>query len=135
MTHERKSPAGGKANSQIKNSVSSTRTLYPEFISAENTAVAHDGSEGPSISPRPSDLGAKKAEMNPIKRYHAKPGRKAAIIAQCACCMGCTSSEQRNGHTDHLEPGFRTLIRECSAPACPMFRFRPYQGCNVKKTA
>ena len=77
---------------------------------------------------RPSEFGAKKAEMNPIKRYYTKPTRKNAINAMCACCMGCMSSEQGNGQDDHLERGFRTEIRSCTALACPLFMYRPYQG-------
>ena len=53
---------------------------------------------------------------------------RAYINAMCAYCMGCTSNEQGNGLTDHLETGFRTSIKQCTAPACPLFRFRPYQG-------
>lgn len=29
---------------------------------------------------------------------------------------GCTAVEQGNGQIDHLEPGFRTEIRDCTAP-------------------
>ena len=77
---------------------------------------------------RPSEPGAKKAEMNPIKRFYKKPGRKAAINAFCCYCMGCEASEQSERHTDHLEPSFRTSIRNCTARACPLYRYRPYQG-------
>jgi hypothetical protein len=76
---------------------------------------------------RPSEPGAKKAEMNPVKRYYAKPTRKSAINAMCAYCMGCTAIEQKNGQEDHLEHGFRNEIKHCTAPACPLFRFRPFQ--------
>jgi len=84
------------------------------------------------MSPRISEPGAKKAEMNPIKRYYAKPTRKTAINGMCAYCMGCTSSEQGNGQEDHLEVGFRTFIGNCTALACPLFNFRPYQRKNAK---
>lgn len=40
------------------------------------------------MTPRPSELGANKAETNPIKRYRAKPTRKNTINAMCAYCMG-----------------------------------------------
>jgi hypothetical protein len=76
---------------------------------------------------RISEPDAKKQECNPIKRHYAKPTRKTAINAMCAYCMGCTSVEQGNGQDDHLERGFREEIRHCTAPACPLFSFRPYQ--------
>ena len=79
------------------------------------------------MNARASEPGAKKAEMNPIKRYYAKPTRKTAIFAMCAHCMGCTATEQGNGQEDHLEPCFRIEIRNCTAPGCPLFHFRPYQ--------
>ena len=79
------------------------------------------------MSIRPSEPGAKKPEMNPIKRYHEKGGRKRAIDAMCAYCMGCTAVEQGNGQEDHLEQGFRNEIKHCTSPACPLFEFRPYQ--------
>jgi hypothetical protein len=69
-----------------------------------------------------------KPEMNPVTRNLQKTGRKAAIDAMCAYCMGCTSSLQGNRFTDHLEAGFRTAIRDCSAPHCPLFPWRPFQG-------
>ena len=77
---------------------------------------------------RASEPRASNREDNPIKRYYAKRGRKNAINAMCAYCMGCTSVEQGNGQIDHLEQGFRTEIRHCSASACPLYDFRPYQG-------
>jgi hypothetical protein len=79
------------------------------------------------MSLRPSEPGDTKAEMNPVKRYYAKPTRKSAINAMCAYCMGCTAIEQKNGQEDHLEHGFRNEIKHCTAPACPLFRFRPFQ--------
>ena len=79
------------------------------------------------MSKRPSEPGAKKAEMNPIKRYYAKPTRKSAINAMCAYCIGCTSVEQGTGQEDHLEQGFRNEIKHCKSPACPLFRFRTFQ--------
>lgn len=66
-------------------------------------------------------------ETNPIKLSHQKPTRKNAINATCAACVGCTATEQGNGLTDHLEPGFRGLIRECSASHCPLHAWRPFQ--------
>ena len=72
----------------------------------------------------------KKPEFNPIKAYYAKPTRKYAINAKCAECMGCEADEQGYGREDHLERGFRGEIRNCTAPACPLYDFRPYQGKN-----
>ena len=79
------------------------------------------------MNARRSESGASKREMNPIKRFYAKPTRKTAIFAMCAYCVGCTSVEQKNGQEDCLEVGFRTYISKCTAPACPLYRYRPYQ--------
>ena len=79
------------------------------------------------MNPRKSEPGAKKPEMNPIKKFYVKPTRKTAINAFCAYCMGCTAVEQNAGQEDHLEVGFRTEIRHCSSLACPLFDYRPYQ--------
>jgi len=79
------------------------------------------------MSTRTSELGAKKAETNPIKRYYAKPTRKNAIFGMCAYCVGCTAVEQNNGQDDHLEQGFRAYIGNCTALACPLYDWRPYQ--------
>jgi len=58
---------------------------------------------------------------NPVKRFFAlPPSRKRAIEAMCASCMGCTE--------DHLEEGFKSEIRNCSAQRCPLHVHRPYQG-------
>ena len=59
--------------------------------------------------------------MNPIQKSIKNPNSfRAAINAMCAYCMGCTD--------DHLEAGFRSEIRDCSAPHCPLWKLRPYQG-------
>jgi hypothetical protein len=79
------------------------------------------------MNARKSEPGAKKAEMNPIKRYFEKGGRKRAIEAMCCYCMGVTAVEQGNGQIDHLEPCFRTYIRECTARSCPLYAYRPFQ--------
>ena len=60
------------------------------------------------------------SEINPIIRLRAKPSRVNAIKAKCAECMGCTA--------DHLERGFRELIRAYTSQACPLHSFRPYQA-------
>ena len=57
---------------------------------------------------------------NPVVRVFAlTPSRKRAIEAMCASCMGCTK--------DHLEEGFKSEIRDCSAQHCPLHSLRPYQ--------
>jgi len=56
---------------------------------------------------------------NPILKYREKPTRAYAIKAMCAQCMGCTEN--------HTEPGFRTLIKDCTSQSCPIHHFRPYK--------
>jgi len=57
---------------------------------------------------------------NPVDRFFTlTPTRKRAIEAMCASCMGCTKN--------HLEDGFKSEIRNCSAPHCPLHVHRPYQ--------
>lgn len=56
---------------------------------------------------------------SPILKFDQKPTRGNAIKAKCAECMGCTREQ--------AEPGFRTLIRECSSKTCPLHDFRPYK--------
>lgn len=68
------------------------------------------------------------SEINPIKRYYSKPTRKNSIHAMCSHCMGCTAFEQGGGYSDHLEPSFRTYIRDCSTLGCPLYKFRPFQS-------
>ena len=69
----------------------------------------------------------KPAEYNPIKRFYRNPTYLKAIRAKCAECMGCEADEQGHGRKDHLERGFRDEIANCTAPACPLFMYRPYQ--------
>ncbi len=60
---------------------------------------------------------------NPVSRFlSSKPSRKRAIEAMCAHCMGCTQ--------DHFEPTTKADIRNCSAPHCPLYFYRPYQPAN-----
>lgn len=59
-------------------------------------------------------------EHNPLARFDPlRDGRKAAIEAMCAACMGCTSEK--------AEPGFKRAISECTSKQCPLWTFRPYQ--------
>lgn len=60
-----------------------------------------------------------KPQSNPLLKFAEKPTRAYAIRAKCAECMGCTK--------ESINPGFRKMIRDCTAPACPLFQFRPYQ--------
>lgn len=79
------------------------------------------------MSGRIDNKARKPVEMNPITRFIENPTRKGAIHAKCAECMGCSSSLQGKGFKDHLEPGFRALIRDCTSPACPIFQYRPFK--------
>lgn len=68
---------------------------------------------------------------NPVRRHFdlaaaGKATRKSAIHAMCAHCMGCTAKEQGYG-PDHIEPGFREQIRNCSSGGCTLMQYRPYQ--------
>ena len=59
-------------------------------------------------------------EHNPLARFNPlRDGRKAAIEAMCAACMGCT--------LEQAEPGFKRAISECTSKQCPLWTFRPYQ--------
>lgn len=69
--------------------------------------------------PIPSKPARKAVESNPIRRFQANPGRTLAIHAMCASCMGCDEN--------HMEPGFRANIRECTTVKCPLHNYRPFQ--------
>ena len=68
----------------------------------------------------------KTMEHNPITRLAdtKKHSLRAHINAMCAHCMGCTA--------EGINPGFRTEIRACSAPQCPLHKVRPYQEQKTK---
>lgn len=70
-----------------------------------------------------SPLGGRKhssRDHNPLARFNPlRDGRKAAIEAMCAACMGCTPED--------AEPGFKRAISECTSKQCPLWTFRPYQ--------
>tara|TARA_R110000803_G_scaffold37117_4_gene79999 strand:- start:3159 stop:3440 length:282 start_codon:yes stop_codon:yes gene_type:complete len=61
------------------------------------------------------------AEHNAYKKYMESDHktRGAAIKAMCAHCVGC--------NLDHMEVGFRTVVKHCTATACPLHNFRPWQ--------
>ena len=63
-------------------------------------------------------------DHNPISRNLRSPSRKNADDAMCARCVGCTR--------DHLEPGFKEDIKNCSDNDCPMYKKRPYQQVSKK---
>ncbi len=72
---------------------------------------------------------------NPVSRHFAlltngKRSLRAAVNAMCGHCMGCKAKEQGYSEEDWIEPGFRKQIRTCSAHACPLWEFRPYQSRN-----
>jgi len=48
-----------------------------------------------------------------------KTSRKLAIDAFCTGCMGCTPTSN--------DPGYQEQIRNCTAPDCPLYNFRPYK--------
>ncbi len=59
-------------------------------------------------------------EHNPLARFDPlRDGRKAAIDAMCAACVGCTPEE--------AEPGFKRAVMECTSKKCPLWTFRPFQ--------
>lgn len=83
----------------------------PSFASNEQQEAPSSALDS-TISARP--------EYNPVVRNIGNSkSLRGALDAMCAHCMGCTA--------DHIEPGFRESIRDCSAPACPLWQFRPYQ--------
>ncbi len=60
-------------------------------------------------------------EHNPlIQAINAPKSKAKAIKAKCGECMGCTK--------EHVEPGWRTAVRECTSYDCPLHSHRPYKG-------
>lgn len=57
-------------------------------------------------------------EHNPVVKLNPQSLR-SSINAKCAQCMGC--------ERDHLEPGFREQIRNCTDKSCALYELRPYQ--------
>ena len=70
------------------------------------------------------ELSSKKdlrAEHNLIKKHLSNPSsKKIAIDAFCFHCMGGTKDELP-------DPGWKDLIKTCTAPTCPLYLHRPYQ--------
>lgn len=65
-------------------------------------------------SRRQREAGIIPVRLTPQQKLHEKPTRKHAIDAMCHECMG-------------NEVGVMEMIRECSAPRCPLYQFRPYK--------
>jgi hypothetical protein len=60
-------------------------------------------------------------EYNPlIQAINAPKSKAKAIKAKCGECMGCTK--------EHVEPSWRTAVRECTSYDCPLHSHRPYKG-------
>ena len=56
--------------------------------------------------------------LNPAEKARAEPkSRSAAMAAKCFDCVGGCNA-------DH---GYRRAIRECPAPQCALYAFRPYR--------
>lgn len=69
---------------------------------------------------------------NPVSRHfvlisEGQRSYKAAVAGKCAECMGCSAKEQGHGMEDHIEPGFREQIRNCTSYGCTLWEFRPFQ--------
>jgi hypothetical protein len=62
-----------------------------------------------------------KAEpKNPYQKFRENNTRKTAIEAFCMRCMGTEDP-------DNPQPGYRTDIKGCTAPGCPLYNWRPYR--------
>lgn len=55
--------------------------------------------------------------LDPVEKAKRNPqSRQLAIAAFCCQCMGGPG-----------EAGYRGHIRNCTAPTCPLYQFRPYK--------
>ena len=79
--------------------------------------------EGPNKEPE-STISTRPIHNPYVRNIGNSTSLRRALDAMCAHCMGCTE--------DHLEPGFRHDIRDCSSKTCPLWRFRPYQKKRVE---
>jgi len=78
----------------------------------------------PAENHRAFDPEPDKTGSTPLDRLERHPNsRKAAIDAFCWQCMGGANH------------GTRRMIRECTAPRCALFRFRPFQHVKTTITA
>ncbi len=71
----------------------------------------------------PPDTRGMTLQHNLYAKWNDKPDKsssmRAAINAMCAHCMGCSA--------DHMEPGYKEDIKNCTSTACPLWHFRPYK--------
>lgn len=68
----------------------------------------------------------KPRQLNPLIKAQETPTRGNAIKAMCSHCMGCTE--------DFISENYRADIRNCTAPKCPLYPFRPFQRKQAKPT-
>lgn len=62
--------------------------------------------------------GWKPQHRNPVEQAQAKPtSAKLAIKAFCWTCVGAGG-----------DPGAKFRVRDCTAPACPLYPHRPWQN-------
>jgi hypothetical protein len=81
-----------------------------------------EGREGPRSKPDSTIAPKVRAEHNAVVRNLGnRKSLRLAIDAMCHHCMGCTAAP------DYYEPGTKEEIRNCSAPKCPLWHFRPYK--------
>ena len=74
-----------------------------------------------TIRKKMNELGTLQAEHNLIKKALADPRSKTkAIAAFCFHCMGGCENELP-------DPGWKQMIRTCTARTCPLYPHRPYK--------
>ena len=67
------------------------------------------------------ELGVVQAEHNLIRKALDDPRSKTkAIAAFCFSCFGGTAKELP-------DPGWKRMIRTCTASTCPLYLHRPYR--------
>jgi len=72
--------------------------------------------------------------MSEAKEYNwckkLKDNPTSRVIAVKAMCFHCMGGDEEN----MPDAGWIEAIRECSAPGCPLYKFRPYKGRRKKMT-
>ena len=64
------------------------------------------------------DAGGTVERKTPLEKARANPtSLRFAVNAMCVNCMGGDDA-----------PNYARGIRDCTAPACPLYNLRPYQG-------
>ena len=53
--------------------------------------------------------------LNPIEK--AKQNTKSRVLAIAAFCYDCMGQQ----------PGWRNMVKTCTSPDCPLFKFRPFK--------